>query len=75
MRTFTSFVGTTIFVRRSWKRMMLQLILFLVSFLEQLAIAVVMCEPVGAVNNPKKSGLTLNETFLGLLYPAENYKV
>ncbi|KAB5541607.1 hypothetical protein DKX38_014581 [Salix brachista] len=27
------------------------------------------------VNNPKKSGLTLNETFLGLLYPTENYKV
>ncbi|KAL6963689.1 hypothetical protein U1Q18_034696 [Sarracenia purpurea var. burkii] len=27
------------------------------------------------VNNPKKSGPTLNETFLGLLYPAENYKV
>ncbi|XP_017702058.1 trafficking protein particle complex subunit 2-like protein isoform X2 [Phoenix dactylifera] len=27
------------------------------------------------VNNPKKSGSTLNETFLGLLYPTENYKV
>ncbi|KAH9655127.1 trafficking protein particle complex subunit 2-like protein [Citrus sinensis] len=27
------------------------------------------------VNNPKKSGPTLNETFLGLLYPTENYKV
>ncbi|XP_077233052.1 SNARE-like superfamily protein [Tasmannia lanceolata] len=27
------------------------------------------------VNNPKKTGPTLNETFLGLLYPAENYKV
>ncbi|MBA0799293.1 hypothetical protein Gohar_009819, partial [Gossypium harknessii] len=26
-------------------------------------------------NNPKKSGPTLNETFLGLLYPTENYKV
>eukprot|EP00257_Ricinus_communis_P017583 XP_015576054.1 trafficking protein particle complex subunit 2-like protein [Ricinus communis] len=28
-----------------------------------------------SVNNPKKSGPTLNETFLGLLYPTENYKV
>jgi hypothetical protein len=28
-----------------------------------------------AVNNPKKSGPMLNETFLGLLYPIENYKV
>lgn len=28
-----------------------------------------------AVNNPKKAGPTLNETFLGLLYPTENYKV
>ncbi|CAL5192862.1 unnamed protein product [Lathyrus oleraceus] len=27
------------------------------------------------VNNPKKSGPMLNETFLGLLYPIENYKV
>ncbi|WOG84181.1 hypothetical protein DCAR_0103362 [Daucus carota subsp. sativus] len=27
------------------------------------------------VNNPKKSGPLLNETFLGLLYPADNYKV
>ncbi|KAL9259084.1 Trafficking protein particle complex subunit 2-like protein, partial [Drosera capensis] len=27
------------------------------------------------VNNPKKSGPLLNETFLGLLYPTENYKV
>ncbi|KAG9147476.1 hypothetical protein Leryth_007287 [Lithospermum erythrorhizon] len=27
------------------------------------------------VNNPKRSGPTLNETFLGLLYPTENYKV
>ncbi|CAM8990926.1 unnamed protein product [Rhodiola kirilowii] len=27
------------------------------------------------VNNPKKAGPTLNETFLGLLYPTENYKV
>ncbi|KAJ0969883.1 hypothetical protein J5N97_022776 [Dioscorea zingiberensis] len=27
------------------------------------------------VNNPKKSWPTLNETFLGLLYPSENYKV
>ncbi|KAK4340484.1 hypothetical protein RND71_041946 [Anisodus tanguticus] len=27
------------------------------------------------VNNPKKSSPTLNETFLGLLYPTENYKV
>ncbi|KAG0477815.1 hypothetical protein HPP92_012534 [Vanilla planifolia] len=27
------------------------------------------------VNNPKKSGPTLNETYLGLLYPTENYKV
>ena len=27
------------------------------------------------VNNPRKSGPTLNETFLGLLYPTENYKV
>ncbi|KAK1320849.1 hypothetical protein QJS10_CPA03g02303 [Acorus calamus] len=27
------------------------------------------------VNNPKKTGPTLNETFLGLLYPSENYKV
>ncbi|RWR90702.1 trafficking protein particle complex subunit 2-like protein [Cinnamomum micranthum f. kanehirae] len=26
------------------------------------------------VNNPKKTGLTLNEAFLGLLYPSENYK-
>lgn len=28
-----------------------------------------------AVNNPKKSGTTLNEAFLGLLYPTLNYKV
>ncbi|KAJ4788359.1 Trafficking protein particle complex subunit 2-like protein [Rhynchospora pubera] len=27
------------------------------------------------VNNPKRSASTLNETFLGLLYPTENYKV
>ncbi|XWS62627.1 hypothetical protein CRYUN_Cryun06bG0027300 [Craigia yunnanensis] len=27
------------------------------------------------VNNPKKSGPTLNETFLGVLFPTENYKV
>ncbi|KAI3791031.1 hypothetical protein L2E82_04572 [Cichorium intybus] len=27
------------------------------------------------VNNPKKSGTMINETFLGLLYPTENYKV
>ncbi|CAA2933700.1 trafficking particle complex subunit 2 [Olea europaea subsp. europaea] len=27
------------------------------------------------VKNPKKSGPTFNETFLGLLYPTENYKV
>ncbi|KAI3767188.1 hypothetical protein L2E82_17276 [Cichorium intybus] len=27
------------------------------------------------VNNPKKSGTMINETFLGLLYPNENYKV
>ncbi|RYR16513.1 hypothetical protein Ahy_B04g073551 isoform E [Arachis hypogaea] len=27
------------------------------------------------VNNPKKSGPLLNETFLGLLYPIENFKV
>ncbi|KAK4757181.1 hypothetical protein SAY87_007308 [Trapa incisa] len=27
------------------------------------------------VNNPKKSGPMLNETYLGLLYPTENYKV
>ncbi|KAF3490039.1 hypothetical protein F2Q69_00058064 [Brassica cretica] len=27
------------------------------------------------VNNPSKSGTTLNEAFLGLLYPALNYKV
>ncbi|XP_042003717.1 trafficking protein particle complex subunit 2-like protein [Salvia splendens] len=27
------------------------------------------------VNNPKKSGLIINETFLGLLNPTENYKV
>ncbi|KFK30456.1 hypothetical protein AALP_AA7G263500 [Arabis alpina] len=27
------------------------------------------------VNNPKKSGTTLNEAFLGLLYPTLNYKV
>ncbi|KAI3682142.1 hypothetical protein L2E82_50175 [Cichorium intybus] len=27
------------------------------------------------VNNPKKSGIMINETFLGLLYPTENYKV
>ncbi|KAF9618497.1 hypothetical protein IFM89_001898 [Coptis chinensis] len=27
------------------------------------------------VNNPKKTSPTLNETFLGLLYPTENYKV
>ncbi|KAL8543330.1 hypothetical protein ACS0TY_004031 [Phlomoides rotata] len=26
------------------------------------------------VNNPKKSSPILNETFLGLLYPSENYK-
>ncbi|KAJ4844579.1 hypothetical protein Tsubulata_039400 [Turnera subulata] len=29
----------------------------------------------GPVNNRKKSGLALNETSLGLLYPAEDYKV
>ncbi|XP_075521019.1 uncharacterized protein LOC142554215 isoform X2 [Primulina tabacum] len=28
-----------------------------------------------SVNNPKKAAPTLNETFLGLLYPTENYKV
>ncbi|KAL0739668.1 hypothetical protein Bca4012_015878 [Brassica carinata] len=28
-----------------------------------------------SVNNPSKSGTTLNEAFLGLLYPALNYKV
>ncbi|GER55231.1 trafficking protein particle complex subunit 2-like protein, partial [Striga asiatica] len=28
-----------------------------------------------SVNNPKKSGPTINEAFLGLLYPTENYKV
>lgn len=28
-----------------------------------------------AVNNPKKSGTMLNETFLGLLYPTDNYRV
>lgn len=28
-----------------------------------------------AVNNPKRSVLTLNETFLGLLFPTESYKV
>ncbi|KAK1324994.1 hypothetical protein QJS10_CPA01g00365 [Acorus calamus] len=28
-----------------------------------------------AVNNPKKTGPTLSETFLGLLYPSENYRV
>lgn len=28
-----------------------------------------------SVNNPKKSGTTLNEAFLGLLYPTVNYKV
>ncbi|CAM6082304.1 unnamed protein product [Calypogeia fissa] len=27
------------------------------------------------VNNPKKLGVSLNETFLGLLYPTEDYKV
>ncbi|CAF2032989.1 hypothetical protein Bca4012_081175 [Brassica carinata] len=27
------------------------------------------------VNNPSKSGTTMNEAFLGLLYPALNYKV
>lgn len=27
------------------------------------------------VNNPKKAGAALNETFLGLLYPMEDYKV
>lgn len=27
------------------------------------------------VSNPKRSAPTLNETFLGLLYPTENYKV
>eukprot|EP00252_Welwitschia_mirabilis_P018626 TRINITY_DN4137_c0_g1_i1.p1 TRINITY_DN4137_c0_g1~~TRINITY_DN4137_c0_g1_i1.p1 ORF type:complete len:144 (+),score=27.25 TRINITY_DN4137_c0_g1_i1:200-631(+) len=27
------------------------------------------------VNNPKRLGTTLNETYLGLLYPSENYKV
>ncbi|CAD5184766.1 uncharacterized protein LOC135624517 [Musa acuminata AAA Group] len=27
------------------------------------------------VNNPKRSVLTLNETFLGLLFPTESYKV
>ncbi|KAK9129405.1 hypothetical protein Sjap_009892 [Stephania japonica] len=27
------------------------------------------------INNPKKTGSTLNETFLGLLYPTESYKV
>ncbi|RWR76117.1 trafficking protein particle complex subunit 2-like protein isoform X1 [Cinnamomum micranthum f. kanehirae] len=29
---------------------------------------------VNDVNNPKKTGSTLNEAFLGLLYPSENYK-
>ncbi|MBA0683089.1 hypothetical protein Goari_024765, partial [Gossypium aridum] len=33
------------------------------------------CVNIFVVNNPKKSGPTLNETFLGLLYPTENYKV
>lgn len=28
-----------------------------------------------AVSNPKKTGTTMNETFLGLLYPTEDYKV
>lgn len=28
-----------------------------------------------AVNNPKKSGPMLNEAFLGLLYPTDNYRV
>ncbi|KAL8540062.1 hypothetical protein ACS0TY_001594 [Phlomoides rotata] len=27
------------------------------------------------VNNPKKASPTINEAFLGLLYPTENYKV
>ncbi|XP_051135761.1 uncharacterized protein LOC127254601 [Andrographis paniculata] len=27
------------------------------------------------MNNPRKIGSALNETFLGLLYPTENYKV
>ncbi|KAK1305458.1 hypothetical protein QJS10_CPB11g02029 [Acorus calamus] len=27
------------------------------------------------VNNPKKTAATLSETFLGLLYPSENYRV
>ncbi|KAG6555358.1 hypothetical protein Mapa_002584 [Marchantia paleacea] len=27
------------------------------------------------VSNPKKLGVSLNETFLGLLYPTEDYKV
>ncbi|KAI5071177.1 hypothetical protein GOP47_0013428 [Adiantum capillus-veneris] len=27
------------------------------------------------VTNPKKTGTTMNETFLGLLYPTEDYKV
>ncbi|KAH7518396.1 hypothetical protein FEM48_Zijuj09G0167200 [Ziziphus jujuba var. spinosa] len=35
---------------------------------------VVLCRKL-LLNNPKKSGPTLNETFLGLLYPTENYKV
>jgi hypothetical protein len=27
------------------------------------------------VNNPKKPGVSLNETYLGLLYPTEDYRV
>ncbi|KMZ62719.1 Trafficking protein particle complex subunit 2-like protein [Zostera marina] len=27
------------------------------------------------VNNPKRSGIAVNEAFLGLLYPTESYKV
>lgn len=38
-------------------------------------IGLYVCDFVFVVNNPKKSGPTLNETFLGLLYPTENYKV
>ncbi|KAJ6765881.1 TRAFFICKING PROTEIN PARTICLE COMPLEX SUBUNIT 2 [Salix purpurea] len=33
------------------------------------------CDCRSSVNNPKKSAPMLNETYLGLLYPAENYKV
>ncbi|KAG5526822.1 hypothetical protein RHGRI_032929 [Rhododendron griersonianum] len=43
--------------------------LWFFSFVYQLILFVI------TVNNPKKSGPTLNETFLGLLYPTENYKV